>query len=698
MITSPNSKLSPSRLARKAIVYLRQSTERQVTHNLESQRLQYGLAERAKALGWEHIEVIDADLGCSAAVGAAERPGFSRMLAAITMGEVGIVLSRELSRLSRTDKDWCHLLELCQLFDTLIADAEQVYDLGCMDDQLILGIKGTMNAVELKILRMRMQQGLEAKARRGELLAVLPPGFVLDGTGKAIKDPDKRVREGMELVFTKFTEIGSCIGVFKWFRHQQIALPVSKPKAGKYRVVWQLPTMSFINHALRNPFYAGVYCYGRRPTETVLQEGQLRKRRASPRAAEQSKVFIRDHHEAYIDWAQFEQNQKTIERNAGSIKRKSGFGPWRKGSAVLSGMLRCGRCGRRFEVRYPRGAGTPGYYRCRGELGHGGDACLVVTATPLDARIEQEVLSALSPLAVGASLEAIDRSRSQRNDEQTALMRQAEELKYQARRAFEQYNEVDPRHRLVAEDLERRWNEKLQQVAETEARIKQCEQRNQALNAEERARLLALGSDFANVWNNPACPRELKKQIVRVLIEEIIIESAGPSADLDIVVRWAGGTHTRFSLARPKSRAGLPNDVGDIELIRRMAPRYGDAEIARVLSLHGRQTGKHRPWTARSVATTRSTHEIDGHKRGRRDPDILSLAQAALFCQVSNTSIKRLVREKILPMQQLVAKAPWEIRKSDLQAQPVQDALARLRRAGKLGLEGTKSNEQIQLL
>jgi len=693
-----NSKLTPSRLARKAIVYLRQSTERQVTHNLESQRLQYGLVDRARALGWEDIEVIDADLGFSAAIGATQRPGFTRLLTAVTMGEVGLVLSRELSRLSRTDKDWCHLLELCQLFDTLIADAEHVYDLGSMDDQLVLGIKGTMSTVELKILRMRMQQGLEAKARRGELHTILAPGYVLDANRKVVKDPDKRVREAIELLFKKFAELASVMATFRWFREQQIALPAMKPKAGSFSIVWQLPTLFFVREAIGKPIYGGAYCYGRRPTETVLVDGQVRKRRGKALDAALSKVFIRDHHEGYIDWQTFEHNLAAIQRNRASKTRRDSTGAWRTGSALLAGMLRCGCCGRKFAIRYPRGTATPGYYRCSGEFFVGGDGCLFVAATALDKRVEEEILQALSPLAVRASVEAVRRSDSHRSDEQTALTRQLEEVKYEAQRAFEQYNEVDPRHRLVAEELERRWNVKLQEVTRIEARIKESAQQHRILNDQDRARLMALGADFSNVWQSAAFSLALKKQIVRVLCEEIVVTAAPGGAEFEVVIRWAGGAHTRFALARSKSRTGQPNAIEDIELIRRMAARYADAEIARVLSMGGSQTGKNRPWTARSVATARSSHAIDGQKRRSVDPEILSRSQAEAHCKVSSTTIKQLVREKILPMHQVAPHAPWEIRKADLETPQVRARLATLRRTGKLMPKGTNSNDQIQLL
>ncbi len=244
---------------RRAIVYLRQSSERQVRHNPESQRLQYAMVDRARDLGWSQVEVIDTDLGSSAAMGSRTREGFQRLLTAVALGDVGIVLSREVSRLSRTDKDWCHLLEVCQLFDTLLADAERVYDLNSMDDQLILGIKGTLSVVELKTLRLRLYQGMEEKARRGELSRLWPPGYVRDALGRVVKDPDERIREAIASVFRKFRELWSIRQTYRWFHDHGIELPVNKVVAGKHQIVFQLPTHSFVADVLRNPFYAGAY-------------------------------------------------------------------------------------------------------------------------------------------------------------------------------------------------------------------------------------------------------------------------------------------------------------------------------------------------------------------------------------------------------------------------------------------------------
>jgi len=279
-------------LDRKAIVYLRQSTEKQVKDNQESQRLQYALTDRARDLGFKRVEVIDIDLGSSASLGAARREGFDRLIASVAVGEVGIVLSREASRLSRTDKDWCRLLEVCQVFGTLIGDAENIYDLSLMDDQLILGIKGTMSVVELNILRMRLLAGMEEKARRGEFARTLPPGYIYDGGGKVVKDPDKRVREAMEMVFRKFRGIRSIRQTFMWFRSEGLELPVNKSYGNGIKIVWQLPTKCFITDVLKNPYYAGAYVWGRRQTEKVVVDGKIQKRQGKMLRPEECKVLI----------------------------------------------------------------------------------------------------------------------------------------------------------------------------------------------------------------------------------------------------------------------------------------------------------------------------------------------------------------------------------------------------------------------
>src|SRR5256886_9235798 len=307
-------KIKPEHLARKAIVYLRQSSEKQVRLNKESQRLQLDLAERMQALGWKEVEIVGSDLGSSAAIASARREGFERVLSSVALGAVGVVGSREVSRLSRTDKDWCRLLEVCQIFGTLIADEQQVYDLNYLDDQLVLGIKGTLSVVELKVIRQRLLAGQESKARRGELFKRLPIGYARDPVGKIVLHPDRRICEAIQLVFAKFRELWSVRQTFQWFRDHDVELPAN-PIQGT-RLVWKIPSQSLVRDILCNPFYAGVYVWGRRPVTTLLVEGRLEKRQSAMRRAAECRVFIRDHHVGYIDWATYEENRRMMRRNS----------------------------------------------------------------------------------------------------------------------------------------------------------------------------------------------------------------------------------------------------------------------------------------------------------------------------------------------------------------------------------------------
>src|SRR6202140_2281367 len=332
-------KIKPEHLARKAIVYIRQSTDKQVRQNKESQLLQYAVAERVRALGWAQVEVINSDLGSSAGIAAAQREGFERVLSLVALGGVGIVVSREVSRLSRTDKVWCRLLEVCQIFGTLIADEHQVYDLNYLDDQLVLGIKGTLSVVELKVLRQRLQAGQESKARRGELFKRLPVGYVRDAMGKVDFHHDRRVFEAIQLVFVKFRERWSVRQTFQWFRDHDVELPAN-PIQGTC-LVWKIPSQSLVRDILCNPFYAGAYVWGRRPATTLLIEGRLEHRNAATGRGEDCRVFIPDHHVGYIDWATYEENQKMIRRHSVHWQGDELMAAIRAGQGLLVGLLRC---------------------------------------------------------------------------------------------------------------------------------------------------------------------------------------------------------------------------------------------------------------------------------------------------------------------------------------------------------------------
>jgi DNA invertase Pin-like site-specific DNA recombinase len=690
-------KVTAERQARRAIVYLRQSSERQVRHNQESQRLQYALVDRAHDLGWSQVEVIDTDLGSSAALGAGPREGFQRLLAAVALGDVGIVLSREASRLSRTDKDWCHLLEICQLFDTLLADAERVYDLSLTDDQLVLGIKGTLSVVELKTLRMRLHQGMEEKARRGELIRLLPPGYVCDALGKVVKDPDERVREAIASVFRKFRELWSIRQTYLWFHQHGIELPVNQVRAGKHEIVFKLPTHSFVSQVLRNPFYAGAYVYGRRAREVVLVEGRPFRRQGPERAPEEARVFIRDHHEGYIDWETYEENRRMAGRNSLRGSTEDAVGAVRSGHGLLAGLLRCGRCGRKLHVRYWGRGGTAARYLCVGDFDAGGRYCLGFGGSTVDRRFAEELLRVLSPMGVAASLRAIEDLSSVSDEQSEAVARQLQQLRYEAERAEVQYHEVDPRNRLVAAELERRWNAKLEEVAALEARLLELQGSAKPLTDEDRRRILDLGERFDEVWRSEACPMELRKKIARTVIEEVLVDLDEDTATLCFTIHWKGGTHTRFQMDKPSSPVGRKTAVEDLELIGRMAVRYGDDEIARVLNKLGRRTGKGKRWTQDRVHTARRNHAISGQRRRHPDPELLTLGGAAKQYGVSDTTLRKLVDAGLLHVEQVVPWAPWEIRRSELEAELVHGILERVRRSGKLDLEGVRSDLQPKL-
>jgi len=688
-------KIKPEHLARKAIVYLRQSSDKQVRQNKESQRLQYELADRMRAMGWREVEVISSDLGSSAAIASARREGFERVLSSVALGDVGIVASREASRLSRTDKDWCRLIEVCQIFGTLIGDEQQVYDLNYLDDQLVLGIKGTLSVVELKILRQRMLAGQESKARRGELFKRLPVGYALDALGKVVFHPDQRVCEAIHLVFTKFRERWSVRQTFQWFRDHDVELPAN-PIQGT-RLVWKIPTQSLIRDILCNPFYAGAYVWGRRPVGTLLVEGKLEKRQGATRRAEECRVFIPAHHVGYIDWATYEENQRMIRRNSVNWQADESMSAIRAGQGLLVGLLRCGHCGRKLHVRYGGGRGTNARYLCKGDYDDGGQYCIGFGGASVDRRLSQELLKVISHLGVDASLRAIEELSAGDAAQRAALSSKLEQLEYEAKKAFEQYDAVDARNRLAAAELERRWNEKLEEIGTVKERLASLNEQRHSLSVEEEARIRQMGEDFAELWQSDRCPPTLKKMIFRTAMEEIIVRTDAEKKTLEFTIHWKGGAHTQLVMERPRPVTEIATPMEALEIIRRMAVRHGDDQIASVLNRLGYSTGKQKRWNQNRVATVRRNYSIPGQKRALPDPDRVSLSEAARICDVSHRTIERLVEAGVLKREQAAPRAPWEIRRADLNAEPVQNILKRLFRTGKLVLQGGRPEKQTPL-
>ena len=648
-----------------------------------------------RALGWKQVEIIDSDLGFSAGMASARREGFERVLSSVALGEVGIVGSRDVSRLSRTDKDWCRLLEVCQIFETLIADEQQVYDLNYLDDQLVLGIKGTLSVVELKVIRQRMLAGQESKARRGELFKRLPVGYAVDALGKIALHPDRRVCEAIKLVFVKFRERWSVRQTFQWFRDHDVELPAN-PIRGT-RLVWKIPSQSLVRDILCNPFYAGAYVWGRRPVTTLLVEGRLEKRQSAMRRAEECRVFIRDHHVGYIDWAAYEENQRMIRRNSVNWQGDESMAAIRAGQGLLVGLLRCGHCGRKLHVRYWGGRGTNARYLCKGDYDDGGQYCIGFGGSSVDRRVGQEVLKVISPLGAEASLRALEELSAGDAAQRAALSNKLHQLEYESTKAFEQYDAVDARNRLAASELERRWNEKLKEIEAVKQRLSSLDVKRYSLSPEEETRIRAIGENFAEAWQSDHCTPTLKKMIFRTAIEEIIVRANKDKKTLELIIHWKGGAHTQLMMERPRSATEAATPMEALEIIRRMAVRHGDDQIASVLNRLGYSTGKGKRWNQTRVHTARRNHSINGQKRALPDPERVSLNEAARICGVSHHTIERLVESGLLTREQATPRAPWQIRRADLEAEPVRSIVEQLLSTGKLILRGECVEKQSHL-
>jgi hypothetical protein len=587
------------------------------------------------------------------------------------------------------------LLEVCQIFGTLIADEQQVYDLNYLDDQLVLGIKGTLSVVELKVLRQRLQAGQESKARRGELFKRLPVGYALDAMGKVVFHPDQRVCGAIQLVFEKFRERWSVRQTFQWFRDHDVELPAN-PIQGT-RLAWKIPTQSLVRDLLCNPFYAGAYVWGRRPVATVLADGRLEKRQSATRRAEDCRVFIPDHHVGYIGWATYEENQKMIRRNSVNWQGDESMAAIRAGQGLLVGLLRCGHCGRKLHVRYWGGSGTNARYLCKGDYDDGGQYCLGFGGASVDRGLGQELLKVISPLGVEASLKALEELSAGDAAQRATLSNKLEQLEYEAKKAFEQYDAVDARNRLVAGELERRWNEKLEEVETTKQRLSSLNEKRCSLSSDEEESIRLMGENFAESWHSDSCPPTLKKMIFRTTMEEIVVRADADKKTLEFTIHWKGGVHTQLSMERPRSAAETATPVEALEIIRRMAVRHGDDQIASVLNRLGHSTGKGKRWNQERVATARRNHSISGQKRALPDPDRVSLSEAARICGVSHRTIERLVEAGLLKREQATPRAPWEIRRTDLDAEPVRSIVERLLRTGKLILHGGSTDNQHSL-
>jgi len=668
------NKITHDHLARSAYVYVRQSTPDQLANNPESRRRQYALATRARALGWENVIVIDDDLGRSA--GGAARPGFERLLAAICTGAAGAVLAIEASRLARNGRDWHTLLEFCSLVNSLIIDEDGVYDPKLVNDRLLLGMKGTFSELELSILRQRAQEALRLKAARGDLHTSVAVGYVRSADDRLEIDPDKRVREALHLAFRRFAEFGSVRQVVIWLCDEGIKMPIVVYRPRGRIVEWQLPRYNTIHRLLTNPIYAGAYVFGRTGSQVRVEAGRKLITRGVRRRREEWEVLIRDHHESYICWDDYEKNKRIINGNA-NMKGEMVPGSVRNGGGLLVGLLRCGHCSRKLKVQHNGLRGVARYLCNDATVNHGRRTkCIAFGNMRVDAAVSTEVLSVIAPLGLEAALQAItDRERdgAQRLKQIELALEQA---RYEAARAHRQYDAVEPENRLVAGDLERRWNERLAEVARLEGEIRVArENLPTAITETERTQILALGTDVARLWNHPAASVATRKRILRTVLEEIVV-TVEPGV-LHLKLHWKGGDHTMLEVV--KSRAGQhrwKTSASTEQLIHDLARLLPDGSIASMLNRLGMRTAKGLTWTQQRVCSFRNDHSIAVYRDGERaERGELILHEAASRLGVSKMTLTRLIKDGVLPAKQSCIGAPYVIREIDLDREEVRNAV-----------------------
>jgi DNA invertase Pin-like site-specific DNA recombinase len=666
---SENTKITTDHLRRCAVVYVRQSSSTQVENNRESTARQYHLAERAVELGWPRaqVKVLDEDLGISGS-GLTDRAGFARMIAEVALGQIGIVLGLEVSRLARNNADWYRLLDLCGVTNTLIGDADGIYHPGLFNDRLVLGLKGTMSEAELHVLRARLLGGIRNKAARGELSRGLPVGLVRgEGDGEVLLHPDESVTAAIRAVFERFAEMGSARRVWLWFCSQGLRFPLHSNTLQDIR--WVTPTYTKIHQVLTNPFYAGVYVYGRTQQLSYIDEGGRVRKRIKKRPRADWPVFLRDHHAGYIDWTTFEANQKRLGQNTRPRPHQRG-GAVREGTALLQGIAACGGCGRPLKVHYRGRHSTPGYH-CAGKtiVNGRGEYCLNVGGCQIDAAVAAAFLAALAPAGLEASVKAAEQLEADHETTVEQFRRDVERARYGAQRAERRYRAVDPDNRLVARGLEAEWENALRELKAAEAELVRREHtRPLTLTPEDRATVVALGKDLDAVWSAPTTTDRDRKELLRTLLEEVVMTIDRENFNAHLTLRWRGGLLSELDVPLPRSRpATIRTDEDTIELLRRLAIHYPDTVIAGILNRQGRTTARGMSFTANRVSSLRTHWKIPCFEAADHIPegDCMTIERAAQTLGLAPSTLHRWLNDGFIAGEQVTPGAPWRIRMTE---------------------------------
>ena len=666
---SDSRKVTSTHLQRCAYVYVRQSTSAQVEYNRESTDRQYKLVDRAMGLGWskQQVTVIDEDLAQSGS-STIHRSGFTTMTAEVALGQVGLILSIEVSRVARNNADWYRLLDLCSVTDTLIGDEDGLYHPGFFNDRLLLGLKGTMAEAELHVIRARLDGGIRNKAARGELRRGLPVGFIWgEQDGEVLMHPDQAVTGAIRTVFEKFTQMGSVRQVWLWFQSNQLRFPLQTNTLPGIR--WVAASYHAIHSVLTNPVYAGVYAYGKTKQESFVDESGQVKKRVKRLPQKQWAVLIQDHHKGFIDWGTYEMIQARIAKNTRPVAHQA-TGAVREGAALLQGLATCGKCGRRLRVYYQGKHSTPGYY-CAASQAMEGRAhyCMRVGGVKIDEAVTNAFLEAITPAAMDAALLA---EKNMETDYDAALEQsrlQVERLRYEADRAQRRYRAVEPENRLVARTLETQWELSLSNLKDAERELEHHQkQRPGRLTPDQFNSLRNLGKDLNGVWQAPTTTDRDRKELLHILLQEVNISLKRKESKAHLILRWKTGSICEHEVNLPyKKVPPLRTDQDTIELVRRLAVHYPDAIIAGILNRQGRKTARGDRFTANKVGNLRRYWKIPRFDASAvpTDGKLVTIKKTAEILGLAASTVHRWLADGFIAGEQITPGAPWQIRMTE---------------------------------